>query len=308
MTNTDAPATEAPTIATAILDDDAIGADLDINPAPKTSDTEKTVDPAKTEPVKETPPDADTAVLELSTRTRETVAAKKNFEAKTKELNDHIARHKEFDSVLALAKTDPLAFCERLADATGLELHTVIEAYNARKAGSDRQLTADEKIALLEKERATEKAEAEKRAAADKAKKDEDEGAAAVVVHVNAIKSLATAGKENFPLANLNIEEASNAAFDLMVLANQAGMEVPSYASALQQIEVALRDDAEKKAIALGYTKASSTPTTPAETPNALNVQPRQTVNGSAAPIVVTSQIKSDDEIADDWINMRSAR
>lgn len=297
MTTTDSPAADsgAPTIPTTVLDDDNIARDLEVNPTPKAADTppEK-----KDEPKTEAPKDADQLVLELSARTREATKSKQSFEAKTKELDGHIARHKEFDSVLALAESDPMQFVLRLAEAAKLDVNTIVEAYTAHKSGSTRELTEAERIARLEAEKKTSDAKAE----ADRIAREKTEGETAIAAHVNAIKSLATAGKDNFPLANANIEAASNAAFDLMVLAHEAKLEVPSYAAALQQIENTLRADAEKSAALLGYTKASPAPTTP----TAPQVQPRP--NGSAAPIVATSQIKSDEEIADDWIHMRSAR
>src|SRR5262245_24896665 len=170
-----------------IILDDGPGADL-IGDAPPAAAAAAKPD---TEKPPEKPQDADELMLELGRRTREAQQTTKTNAAKQKELDGLIGKHKQFADVLALAKSDPMAFIEKLADAAGLDVDTAVEAYTTRKAGGKRDLTPDERIARMEAERARETQEREEREAKDKADREKTEGDAAVQRQVDGLKSLA---------------------------------------------------------------------------------------------------------------------
>jgi hypothetical protein len=259
-------------------------------------------EPAKTDAPKA--PDPDEAVLELSRRSREAQAATKAATARQQELDGYIAKHKSFAGILDLAKSDPIAFVEKIADAAGLDVDTAIEAYTTRKAGGQRDLSPEERIKRFETEQARREQEARDREEREQAERQKADGEAAVQRHHEAIKSLAKGGEENFPLFNDDPDGNAAQAFDLMVLAHQDGKEL-SYAAAVSQIEKQLRADTERRAARLGFKPTGQTgqpptkPTPTAPTP----AQPRQT-QASAAPIEPTQTIKSDEEIAADWTTM----
>lgn len=252
--------------------------------------------PAQKEPANEQTPDE--LVLELSKRGRELEANKKAVAAKEKELAGLIAQHKQFAEVLALAKSDPYGFIEKMADAAGLDPDAAIEGYTARKSGGQRTLTEAERLERLEREREQERADREKRETQEREQREREDGDKAVAAHVDSLKSLAKAGEENFPLFCDDIDTNAAAAFDLMVLAHNAGKDM-SHAAAVAAIEKTLREDTERRAGRLGFRKDGQ-PTNQATAP-VTPTQPRATTTASVAPPAQTFAIKSDDEIAADW-------
>lgn len=260
--------------------------------------------PATPKPEPEAKPDADELTLELSRRTRDAQASHKANQAKQKELDGHIAKHRALADVLGLAKTDPLAFIEKLADAAGLDVDTAIEAYTVRKSGGKRDLSAEERIARMEREREQQTKESEAQRAERESAEQKAAGEKALASHTASIKSLASSS-ENFPLFSDpdDIESNALAAFDLMVMAHEAGKPM-SHAAAVSEIERTLRADTERKATRIGLRKTEALPPTaaPAATPTAPApaALPRPT-QASAAPPADDNRIRTDEEIAADW-------
>ena len=281
---------------------------------PGTAETPTTTAPKPEDKPTEKKPDADELALELSRRTRETQASKKAHDASKAELDKLVARHKEFDSVLGLAKTDPTKFVERMAEAVNLPLDTVVEVLIARKQGSSRALTPEETAARAAKDDAEAK-EAKRLADEQKAAGDK-----AVQTHKDSIKSLVSAS-DKFPLFTEPEEMEGNvdAAFDLMVLAFEASqtdkdVKPLSYAAAVDMIEKQLHAKAERSASKLGYKKTetlapaepakpAAVPATPAPTAPATQPATPPINTASVAPIVASNGIRSDEEIAADWSN-----
>lgn len=298
--STSTPTSNGVSNAPIVLDDtdttDLIGVD-----APVKADAEpKTEEPAAAAPKEETAkPDPDDLVLELSRRNREAAS-------KSKELDGLVAKHKQFAEILGLAKSDPYAFIERMAEAAGVDVDTAVEAYTVRKAGGKRELTAEERIARMEAEhQANEKREADARAEREKA-----EGDAAITRHVNGLKEFAKVSEDNFPLFNDDLEVNAQAAFDLMALSLDKGKSI-TYAAAVHQIETTLRADTERRAARIGFAKptgsTASQPTTTQHPTAQSSAPPRQT-QASAAPAETTQTIKSDEDIEAEWLNLFSNR
>lgn len=286
-----------PTIA---LDDEAVAQDLN---APATPGDGKQNGPPKPAEAKSDPDDL---VLELGKRSREAIEAKKAATTRERELAGYVAKHKGLEAVLGLAKSDPAAFIERIAEAAGLDVDTAMQVFADRRSGGKGELTADQRVARLEAELARRDAEAAENGKKTEADRKAAEGDAAIKRHVEAIKSLAKAG--DFPEFNDDPDVNGSAAFDLMVLAVEAGKPI-SYAAALDQIEKTLQAETDRRATRRGYAKANgeSQPTTKQQPTTAAPAQPRQT-HASAAPVVPTATIKSDEEIAADWANSFARR
>jgi hypothetical protein len=255
------------------------------------------------DPAKPPAPNADELVLELSKRSREVADVKKQLGATKKELEGLIGRHKQFADVLGLAKTDPMAFITKLADAAGLDVDEATAAYVQHKSGGKAQLTTDDRIARLEAEIARRDREADEARTKDSQAREKAEGDAAIVKHVEGIKGFAAAAEENFPLFAVDPETHAVAAFDLMVLAHNAGEQL-TYAAAVQNIENTLKADYDKKHARISK---KTDPTAPNGAPAANGKPPtngHRPANATAAPDAPSFNIKSDDDIAADWVNL----
>src|SRR5215207_8116778 len=177
MPPTDAAAADPITTSISLVDEPTPSFD-DGKPATTTSATEpKPTDDKSTAEPEEKPKNADDLALELSRRTREASSSKKaadaskrDYETKSKQLDGYIERHKEFEGVIKLAKTEPLKFAERMAEATGLPIEVLIEAWTLKSTtGKARDLTPEERKAIDDRN----KADDDKKAADDaKAKAD----------------------------------------------------------------------------------------------------------------------------------------
>lgn len=245
----------------------------------------------KTEPEKK--PDADDLVLELIRRGRALSSREQAIKRREAEV---AAQLKPYQDLFAAAKTAPLEFLGKVADAAGLDLDSAIEAYTAMKAGGEAKLPDNHPVRALQAEVAE-----LKRLLADKDKSQADEAADAKVNgHISDLKALAGQTPEKFPLFNTAAEEHAYQAFDLMAAHHKAGAPI-THAEAVRRIEAVLREDADKKAVALGYRKPEQhTTSTPSPTPT---TAPRASTP-TAAPMERVSAIRSDEEIAADWERM----
>jgi hypothetical protein len=250
--------------------------------------------PAASQPTK---PDPDELVLDLARRGRELSRKEKEFERTRGEFEAFRNEAMESRQMRALAKSDPMAFLAKVADAAGLELDAVVDAYTTRKSGETPSLSAEDRVARLERQlqekEQREAKERDERAAREK----EQAGDRALQAHLSEIKGFAASAADNFPLFNdpEDLEANAIAAFDLRMLAHEKG-ETLSNAAAVQEIEKRLRKDTEKRAQRLGIARPASATPTPTPSPTV----PRA-VNAAAAPFEASPQIRSDEEIAADW-------
>lgn len=249
-------------------------------------------DPAKPAEKK---PDADDLVLDLIRRGRALTQREKAIEGRERTVAERV---KPYEDLFASAKKDPMSFIERVADAAGLDVDTVVEVYTARKSGAQAKLPDDHPVRALQAEVAE-----LKRQLAEKDTKQTDAAAdAAVQGHINDLKALAGQTPDAYKLFNTAPEEHAYQAFDLMAAHHRAKQPI-THAEAVRRIEVVLREDAEKKAAALGYSKpaAAAAPATPSPTPQ--SAAPRASTP-TPAPLEHTSAIRSDEEIAAEWLRM----
>jgi hypothetical protein len=280
--------------------------------------TEQEAEPAKDEEK----PDADKLILQLLTDQRKHAADKKRFGQAVEAFKAEKAQLEPIRAALANAKAEPMKVLQLVADAAGLDVDTVTDAFVAWKSGAKPELPADHplksELQALKDEIAQLKG--------DKEKETERTDDQLVTAHMGDCRAIAAKDPEKFKLFNADPEVASSEAYDLMVLylqaekqgqVDNAGHPIKriTHAQAVERIEATLRKRAARDAELLGIAKPdSTTQSTPASSgtqsaqasappvQSKPNTAPRAgAVNARSAPIERVSQIRTDEEIRADF-------
>ena len=249
--------------------------------------------------------DPDKLILSLLTQRRQQAARDKALakrEQALKAVEDKAAKADEYEALFAGARANPETLLTRVAEATGLDVDTVVEWYTARKSGGQPALPADHAVKSLQAEVAALKAKLDEKDNVTEQQRQAQEGDAHLQKYLTDLKAVAAAAPDDHKLFNAEPEANAIEAFDLMYALHQAGKPI-THAEAVKRIEAVLREDTDKRAPLLGYQRASSTnetrqqPTT-TQTPATAT----RAVTANAAPFETASPIRSDEEIRNDWL------
>lgn len=307
-TNAAPAATPAPNANSSItLSDDSVNpelADFARAGVPAANDAPPATATTEAKPEDKKPEtDVDELVLQLHDRGRKLTEREKALSTREQTVKAKEERNAQFEGIIALAQKSPLEFVEKMADAVGLDVDTVVEAYTAAKTGGNPTLTAEQQIQRLQ----AQIEELKNPPKDDKPNDDDPEADRLVQQHVDNLKALAKAGAANFPLFARNADRYAPEAFDLMVLRHNAGAPITA-AAAIAEIEKQLRIETEGNAEALGFSRPqqnNNPASTNRNTPTTPNGTPRPSAM-SAAPIADVFHIRSDDDIAADFLRQSS--